>query len=188
MALLLAGCAEEKVREVQVTEEMKEEQVTEEKEMLVIESVFSNGERIPKKYTCDDQDISPPIVVKGISKDAKTIAIIVDDPDAPMGVFTHWLIWNIPAAETIFIPEGISKTAELSEPFRAIQGKNDFNEIGYDGPCPPSGEHTYRFKIYVLDAEIDLEAGKTKGELLKAMEGHVIQYGELRGVYKRLKN
>jgi len=151
---------------------------------ITVESVFSEGEWIPEKYTCDGQDISPPIELGGISANAKTIAIIMDDPDAPMGVFTHWLIWNIPASETVSIPEGIPKT-ELNEPFNASQGKNDFGKIGYNGPCPPAGEHRYFFKIYVLDTKINLEAGKTKTELLKAMEGHVIQYGELYGVYGR---
>ncbi len=169
--VLLAGCAGKGVDEKKPGE-------------IQVKSVFGDGERIPTKYTCDGEDVSPPLTIEGLASNAKSIAIIVDDPDAPMGVFTHWVIWNIPPVSRI--PEGIPKKAVINEPIKAVQGINDFGEIGYGGPCPPPGKpHTYRFKVYVLDTTLDLKPGATKEELEKAMEGHVIQYGELRGVYGR---
>lgn len=169
--VLLAGCAKNADEKKQL-------------EKIQVKSVFEDGERIPTKYTCDGEDVSPPLTIEGLSANAKSIAIIVDDPDAPVRVFTHWVIWNIPPV--LHIPEGIPKKEVVSEPIEAVQGINDFGEIGYGGPCPPSGKpHTYHFKVYVLDTMLDLKPGATKEELEKAMEGHLLQYGELRGVYGR---
>ena len=169
LVVLLMGCAEKEVVKVEKN--------------LEVRSVFKNGEFIPKKYTCDGEDVSPPLELVNLSPKAKSIAIIVEDPDAPMGTFTHWIIWNIPPMNDI--PEGIPKGKEISEPFKAYQGRNDFGEFGYGGPCPPKGKpHRYLFKVYVLDTTLDLKDA-TKDELLKAMEGHVIQYGELVGLYGR---
>jgi len=171
-AVLFAGCvknADESVKGV---------------EKIQVKSVFGDGERIPTKYTCDGEDVSPPLTIEGISPNAKSIAIIVDDPDAPVRVFTHWVIWNIPPVSEI--PEAIPRKEVVSEPIKAVQGKNDFGDVGYGGPCPPPGKpHTYRFKVYVLDTMLDLKPRSSKEELEKAMDGHVIQYGELRGVYGR---
>ena len=170
LAVLLLGCAQ------------KEEVVRLEKN-LEVRSVFENGEYIPKKYTCDGEDISPPLELVNLSPNAKSIAIIMDDPDAPLGTFTHWIIWNIPPTNKI--PEGIPKGKEISEPFKAYQGRNDFGDYGYGGPCPPRGKpHRYFFRVYVLDTVLDLKDA-TKDQLLKAIEGHVIQYGELMGLYGR---
>ncbi|HID42216.1 MAG TPA: YbhB/YbcL family Raf kinase inhibitor-like protein [Archaeoglobaceae archaeon] len=195
--LLLTGCAEQAEKELPETqpeskitpEETKvisESEVSEmESPVLKIESIFNNGGEISSKYTCDGMDVSPPLQISGVPDEAKTVAIIVDDPDAPVGVFTHWVIWNIPAEKTIVIPENIPKNSEIDEPIKAFQGKNDFGKIGYNGPCPPSGEHRYFFKVYALNTELDLRSGITKEELLRATEGHVIQYAELFGVYSR---
>ncbi len=152
--------------------EKKEEAV----ETIKVESpAFKNMERIPAKYTCDGEDLSPPLRIYGISDRAKSIAIIVDDPDAPLGTFVHWVVWNIEPMEEI--PENYESE---------YQGRNDFGNIGYNGPCPPKGEkHRYFFKVYVLDKKIELSKGATKKELLRAIEGHVIQKGELIGVYSR---
>ena len=128
----------------------------------------------PDKYTCNGLNISPKIEISGIDKKAKSIAIIMYDIDAD---FTHWLIWNIKAEEKLTIPEGIPKQRGIKEPIEAIQGKNDFGKIGYDGPCPPSGKHRYYFYVYVLDDFLDLNGGATKEELEKKMEGHIIQKG-----------
>jgi len=148
---------------------------------IEIKSVFKNNEKIPEKYTCDGEDISPPLELVNLSENAKSIAIIVDDPDAPFGTFNHWIIWNIPPTNKI--PEGIPEGKEIHTPFKAFQGKNDFGKYKYGGPCPPPGKpHRYFFKVYVLDTTLELKEG-TKEELLKAMEGHVIQYGELIGLY-----
>ncbi len=148
-----------------------------------VSSVFEDGGFIPAKYTCDGEDVNPPLRMSNLSENAKSLAIVVEDPDAPGGVFAHWIAWNIPPVGEI--PEGIPKEAKLSEPLKIVQGKNDFGRIGYNGPCPPGGVHHYHFKVYVLDTELKLEPGATKGELLKAMKGHVIQYGELVGLYSR---
>ncbi|WP_048165574.1 YbhB/YbcL family Raf kinase inhibitor-like protein [Palaeococcus pacificus] len=152
---------------------------------LKVSSVFKEGDVIPVKYTCEGADVSPPLKLEGLSKDAVSIAIIVDDPDAPIGTFVHWVAWNIPPMEEI--PEGIPKLRELSSPIEVVQGRNDFGRIGYNGPCPPRGHgiHHYHFKVYVLDTKLDLSSGATKSELEKAMEGHVIQKGELIGLYER---
>ena len=132
-------------------------------------------DRIPDEYTCQGIDVSPSIEIQGLN--ATSMAVIVDDPDAPSSAFTHWLIWNIPPIDVI--PKAIAKTATLKEPFRAMQGTNDFGEIGYAGPCPPSGKpHRYFFRVFGLDRMLDLSAGATVADLEKAMKGHVLQKGE----------
>ena len=151
------------------------------KKELVVKLEF---DKFPAKYTCDGEDISPKILIEGLSEEVKSIAIIMDDPDAPFRTFTHWLIWNI--EPTNEIPENIPKEKEISEPIKAKQGINDFGEIGYGGPCPPAGKpHHYHIKVYALDTMLDLEAGADKKSLEKAMEGHIIQYGEAVATYER---
>lgn len=140
--------------------------------------------KFPVRYTCDGEDISPKIEIYGVSDEVKSLAIIVDDPDAPLGTFNHWVIWNIKPTNTI--PEGIPKEHVLTDPIEAVQGKNDFGKIGYNGPCPPPGKaHRYFFKVYALDTLLDLKAGSTKKELEKAIEGHILQYGEAVAMYGR---
>jgi len=167
--VLLAGCVKEK----------------EEVMPLKVSSVFQEGERIPAKYTCEGEDVSPPLKIEGIDSKAVSIAIIVDDPDAPIGTFTHWVAWNIPPVDEI--PENIPKKEVVESPVKMHQGRNDFGRIGYNGPCPPRGHgvHHYHFKVFALDTVLDLKPGSGKRELEKAMEGHVIQKGELVGVYER---
>jgi len=152
---------------------------------LVIKSAFEDGGYIPEEYTADGRDISPPLIIENVPAEAETLAVIVDDPDAPNGTFTHWLIWNIPAAVSE-ISKDIEKKEEVKELKGALQGKNDFNELGYLGPAPPSGVHTYRFYVYALDDQLDLKAGADKETLLRAMEGHVLQKAVLKGEYTRL--
>ncbi len=158
---------------------------TEVSEMLEVKSVFGNGEKIPAKYTCEGEDVSPPLILEGVDKNAVSIAIIVDDPDAPIGVFTHWVAWNIPPVSEI--PENVPKADTLSSPIKIVQGKNDFGKIGYNGPCPPRGHgvHHYHFKVYVLDTTFDLKLGSSKRDLENAMKGHILQKGELVGIYER---
>ncbi|MFP4372585.1 MAG: YbhB/YbcL family Raf kinase inhibitor-like protein [Halanaerobium sp.] len=151
---------------------------------LVIKSAFEDGGFIPEEYTADGRDISPPLIIENIPAEAETLAVIVDDPDAPAGTFTHWLIWNIPA-DLSQISKNIERKENVKGLNGASQGKNDFNELGYRGPAPPSGVHTYRFYVYALDAQLDLEAGADKETLLKAMEGHVLQKAVLKGEYAR---
>lgn len=144
---------------------------------------FSNGETIPSKYTSDGQDISPPLNISGA--DGETLVIIMDDPDAPGGTFTHWLIWNIPA-ETQEISEGIPQQERVSELGNAAQGANDFGEIGYGGPKPPKGErHEYRITVYTLDKKLNLSPGATKKELKESMEDQILQKNRISGFYER---
>jgi len=144
--------------------------------------VIIEFKEFPEKYTCMGENISPEIRIEGINESVKSIAIILDDTDAPSGKFTHWLIWNIEPTE--IIPEGIPKERKVKELINAIQGENDFGKIGYDGPCPPAGLHHYHFRVYGLDTMLDLKSGNRKA-LENAMEGHIIQYGEVTATYKR---
>jgi Raf kinase inhibitor-like YbhB/YbcL family protein len=150
--------------------------------MKITSSAFANNGMIPSKYTCDGEDISPPLQWDGIPEGTKSIALICDDPDAPMGTFVHWVLYNLPA-ETTELAENMPTDKELSNGAR--QGMTDFRKTGYGGPCPPSGTHRYFFKIYALDTKLDLAAGASKSQLLKAMEKHILAQGELVGKYKR---
>lgn len=139
-------------------------------------------DRIPDEYTCLGMDLSPRIEIQGLN--ATSIAVIVDDPDAPSATFTHWLIWNIPPIDVI--PKAIAKSATLKEPFRALQGMNDFGEIGYAGPCPPPGKpHRYFFRAFGLNRMLNLPAGATVTDLEKAMQGHLLQKGEAVATFGR---
>jgi hypothetical protein len=146
---------------------------------------FKEGEPIPPRYSCEDVDISPPLnwdesQVK-IPNDG-SLAIILDDPDAPGGTWVHWVIFNLPP-QTDSLPEMIMQREELEN--GALQGTNSWGTIGYRGPCPSRGTHRYFFKIYALDTKLDLPAGSTKQELLKAMKGHLVDEGQLKGTYTR---
>ncbi len=145
-------------------------------------AAFEEGGMIPKKYTCDGPDVSPPLTWTSAPAGTKSLALICDDPDAPVATWVHWVLFNLPA-DTTKLPESVPPQETLES--RAKQGTNDFRKTGYGGPCPPSGTHRYYFKLYALDTEIDLEAGITKKDLLKAMEGHIIGEGQLMGRYKR---
>lgn len=149
---------------------------------LKVSSVFSNNDFIPVKYTCDGQDISPEIRIENVPSNAKSLVLINDDPDAPMGTWDHWILFNIPPSYTV-IPEGIKPEREFSNGMR--HGLNSWGKVGYGGPCPPSGVHRYYFRVYALDTVLDLPPGVSKSKLLKAMEGHVIAKGELMGRYSR---
>jgi hypothetical protein len=143
---------------------------------------FKEGESIPRQYTCDGINISPPLEWSGVPKTAKTIAVIVEDPDAPGGTWVHWVLYDLPA-DNIGIVENLPATEKLVA--GGFQGTNDFGKIGYGGPCPPSGTHRYFFKIFAVDSELSLPAGATKDKVLKAMEGHVLADGQLMGTYVR---
>jgi Raf kinase inhibitor-like YbhB/YbcL family protein len=151
-------------------------------EIKVKSSAFEEGCMIPSKYTCDGEDISPPIEVHGIPEGTKSIALISDDPDAPMGTWIHWVLYNLPA-DTRQLEEDITSDEVL--PNGAKQGTTDFGGIGYGGPCPPSGTHRYFFKVYALDTQVEPAPGATKEQLLTAMEGHILAQGQLMGKYKR---
>lgn len=146
--------------------------------MKITSSAFQEGGNIPSKFTCDGGDTTPPLQIAEVPSGAKSLALVVDDPDAPSGLFTHWMVWNI-SPQT-------SAIAEASAP-KGIHGTNDFGKSGYGGPCPPSGTHRYYFKIFALDRELDLPPGTKRSQLDAAMKGHVVAQGELMGRYSRKK-
>src|SRR5437016_10315757 len=143
--------------------------------MKITSSAFQEGGTIPEKFSKNGQNVSPELRIEGTPAEAKSLALIVDDPDAPVGLFTHWLVWNIDPKTT--------QIAENSVPKSAVQGTNDFPNLGYGGPQPPSGTHRYYFKIFALDQTLDLPSGAKRRELDKAMSGHVIAQGQLVGRY-----
>ncbi len=187
--LAMCGCAQNRqappqTPEIQVSETTGIEKPT--LKTLKIKTAFENGGRIPRKYTCDGIDISPPIEIYGIERGVKSIVIIFDDPDAPHGVFTHWLAWNITwnSSNSLKIPEGVPRKRVVEiDGLRMVQGKNDFGKIGYGGPCPPSGTHRYFLKVYAIDTY--LRGDYSRKELLKIVDSHTVQYGEVYGVYGR---
>lgn len=150
--------------------------------MEIKSSAFKEGALIPAKYTCDNIDVSPPLEWSKGPAETKTFALICDDPDAPMGTYVHWVIFNIPG-DIKELAENVPGTDRLKNGAR--QGKNDFGKTGYGGPCPPGGTHRYYFKLYALDKELDSVQGITKKDLLKEMAGHVLAEAQLMGRYKR---
>lgn len=145
--------------------------------------VFQEGEGIPAKYSCEGQDISPPLAWGEPPADTNSFALIVDDPDAPGRVFTHWVLFNLPA-DSRELPEAVPTQPQLSS--SALQGKNDFGKTGYGGPCPPPGRpHRYQFTLYALDQLLDLKSGASKQQVLEAMQGHILDKGQLTGTYQR---
>ena len=183
IVLPLAGCAN---RSQLVTQPPPANTSTNNKaEIKLTSSAFSEGQPIPRAYTCDGVNISPPLEWSGVPKTARTIAIVCDDPDAPDapgGTWVHWVLYNLPA-DNIGLVENLPATERLKA--GGFQGTNDFGKIGYGGPCPPSGTHRYFFHVYALDSELPLNAGTTKAELMKAMEGHTLLQGQLMGTYRR---
>ncbi|MDR4508616.1 MAG: YbhB/YbcL family Raf kinase inhibitor-like protein [Candidatus Brocadiaceae bacterium] len=151
-------------------------------EIEVKSAAFDEGGMIPKKYTCDGEDISPPLSWSAVPSGTKSIALISDDPDAPMGTWVHWVLYDLPA-NIQELPENIPSLKMLEN--GAKQGITDFGTIGYGGPCPPGGTHRYYFKLYALNKKLDLKAGITKKQLLEAMKGHILAEGQLMGKYKR---
>ena len=144
-------------------------------DLIVRSPVFENNKPIPRKYSCDGDEVNPPLTIEGVPSTAKTLALVVDDPDAPRGTFDHWIVWNIPLG---------GKIIEDSVP--GTQGLNSAGQPNYVGMCPPSGTHRYFFKVYALDTKLDLKANAThKKDLENAMQGHVLAKGELIGLYQR---
>lgn len=142
--------------------------------LKVSSSAFNENELIPVKYTCDGANISPPLNIDHIPEEAKSLAIIVDDPDAPVSTWVHWVMWNIPVTHQV-----------KENKAHGIQGINDFGKHKYQGPCPPGGIHRYFFKVYALDDLIELPENTNKHQLEKAMSEHIIAFGELVGIYAR---
>ncbi len=153
--------------------------------LAVTSSAFRANHAVPREHTCDGQDRSPALAWSGAPEAARGFAVVMDDPDAPRGTWVHWVLWNLPAA-TSALPAGVPPDERLESGAR--QGRNDFRRIGWGGPCPPPGPaHHYSFRVYALDALLDLEPGATKADLERAMRGHVLAQGELVGTYSRLR-
>jgi hypothetical protein len=150
--------------------------------ITITSGAFKEGQMIPAKYTCDGEDVSPPLKWEPVPKGTKSFALISDDPDTPIGIWIHWVMWNIPA-DANELAENIQPVKELPDGSR--QGVNDSREYGYGGPCPPRGVHRYYFKIYALDTMLDLPDETTKQKLLDAMKGHILAEGSLMGKYQR---
>jgi Raf kinase inhibitor-like YbhB/YbcL family protein len=147
-------------------------------------TAFSEGGMIPKKFTCDGPDVSPQLSWKDAPIGTQSFAVVMDDPDAPVGTWVHWVLYNLPASAKE-LPEGVEKQEQLAGG-GALQGRNDFRRIGYGGPCPPPGKpHRYYFKLYALDTKLDLKAGATKADLERAMKGHILGQTQLVGRYGR---
>lgn len=148
----------------------------------VTSAAFEAGGAIPAKHTCDGANVSPPLAWTAAPAGTRSFALIVDDPDAPSGTFTHWVLFNLPASAT-GLPEAVPPRPVLDDGAR--QGTSSFRRVGYGGPCPPRGTHRYFFKLYALDAMLDLESGAAKDDLTAAMRDHVLDEGELMGRYAR---
>ncbi|KPJ85015.1 hypothetical protein AMJ57_04760 [Parcubacteria bacterium SG8_24] len=145
--------------------------------MKIQSPAFAAGSAIPSEHTCDGEDVSPPLFIDDLPEGTESLVLVVDDPDAPMGTWVHWTVWNIS-------PE-VGEVAEGEVPAEGIEGITSFGRAGYGGPCPPSGEHRYFFRLYALDTLLDLAGSADIGELEAAMEGHVLDSAETMGVYSR---
>jgi hypothetical protein len=168
--ILPAGCASKEQSQVQST-------------FSLSSAAFQDGGIIPDKYTCQGQNVSPPLSWGEPSAGTQSLALIVEDLDSPGGRFTHWVIFNIPL-DIRELNEAVSPQSRL--PGGALEGKNDFGKSGYGGPCPPSGKpHRYQFTLYALDTALNLEAGASKRQVLDALEGHTLARGQLTGLYQR---
>jgi Raf kinase inhibitor-like YbhB/YbcL family protein len=148
----------------------------------ITSNAFAYGEPIPVKYTCDGEDLSPPLDWRDPPEGTRSFTLISDDPDAPVGTWVHWVLFNLPA-ETRSLPEAIPSNAKLPE--GGQHGQNSWRRLGYGGPCPPSGTHRYFFKLYALDTILGLDTGADKQQVLEAMEGHILAQVEAMGVYSR---
>lgn len=148
----------------------------------LISAAFSEGAMIPTRYTCDGEDVSPPLSWTELPPETGSFALICEDPDAPVGTWDHWVLFNIPASAT-GLPEAVSATATLDD--GSVHGNNSWGRLGYGGPCPPGGTHRYIFSLFALDIKLDLKSGATKSGLLKAMEGHILARTRLMGKYRR---
>jgi Raf kinase inhibitor-like YbhB/YbcL family protein len=149
--------------------------------LQLLSTAFSEGATIPRQYTCDGKDVSPPLSWSGVPEGAKSLALICDDPDASK-TWVHWVIFDLPPAGK-GLPEGLTKSAEVAG--GGTQGTNDFRKVGYGGPCPPSGTHRYFFKLYALDTQVKLHSDATKADLERAMKGHILAEATLMGRYAR---
>ena len=153
--------------------------------LMLSSSAFSSGAEVPKKFTCDGANLSPPLSWSGAPPGTVSFALIADDPDAPGGTWLHWVLFNVPGTAAA-LPEALAGSGELRQLGAALQGRNDFGKLGYGGPCPPPGRaHRYFFRLYALDSSLPLKAGAARREVEAAMRGHVLGEATLMGTYAR---
>lgn len=155
--------------------------------MDVTSPVLEDGGEIPERFTCEGEDLSPTLRIQGVPDEAETLAVIVDDPDAPRPEpWVHWLIWNLPAG-TDELPEGYPPSGSGSTVAQARQGENDFGDVRYGGPCPPPGHgtHRYRFHVYAMDTELEIPEGSSRAELEKVIQGRILDEAKLVGTFER---
>jgi len=181
LALAVTACGNGEEMREPVEAELGEEETAVSLELM--STAIDEGAPIPVEFTCDGDNLSPPLNWTGVPPGTRSLALVVDDPDAPRGTWVHWVVYDIPR-DVVDLPEALPDDREL--PFGARHGTNDFKNLGYGGPCPPpGGPHRYFFKLYALDRALNLEPGSTKQELLSAMEGHILAEGQLMGSYQR---
>jgi len=156
---------------------VKSKEISKMSALKISSPVFGNNGNIPAKYTCTGKDVNPPLLIEDVPAKAKSLALIVDDPDAPGGTWVHWVLWNI--------SPGTGEIRENSVPVGAAQGLNDFRVREYRGPCPPSGTHRYFFKVYALDALLNLSTNSTKSDVEKTIKGHIIEQAQIIGLYRK---
>ena len=176
LVVVLAACSQaEQPTAIPSTQEQKSLEVV---TLKLSSPAFEHNAIIPKKFTCEGQDVNPELNIEGVPDNAKSLVLIADDPDAPPKVWEHWTVWNIPADTT--------KIAENSVPSGAVQGMNDFQRVEWGGPCPPPGKvHHYNFKLYALDTTLSLESSSTKADVEQVMQGHILEETVLIGTYER---
>lgn len=180
--LLFNSCQKKETGTAQNVDKKNINQERSKTEMLITSSSFKEGGMIPAKYTCDGENISPPLEWSQIPEGTKSFALISDDPDAPAGDWVHWVLYNLPPSVTSLV-ENILKEKTLEN--GAKQGINDFRKTGYDGPCPPGGTHRYFFKLFALDTMLEEKENMTKSDLLNVMKGHILSNAQLIGKYSR---
>ncbi|MHC5538186.1 YbhB/YbcL family Raf kinase inhibitor-like protein [Singulisphaera rosea] len=155
--------------------------------MTLKSPAFANGEEIPKANTCAGKDASPPLAWSGAPESVRSFAVLCDDPRTPQGIFTHWIVYNIPAA-TKELPEGLAPEPQVklgTSGTGVMQGLNDFGKVGYGGPCPPSGSHRYLFRVYALDTTLNLAPGASREQFIQAITDHIVVEGRLSGISTR---
>lgn len=172
--IFIVGCSTKTQKEEIIQENMKI--IGGVVKMKLTSPAFENNQEMPSEYTCDGANIVPELNILEVPENAKSLALIMDDPDAPAGTWVHWIVWNI--------PPNTKTIAKGTEP-QGTQGITSFGKVGYGGPCPPFGTHRYFFKLYALDITLDLKEGSTKEKLEAVMDGHIIEKTELMGPYKR---
>ena len=151
--------------------------------LTISSPAFQEGDKIPMKFTCEGEDISPELTWNKPPEETKSLTLLVDDPDAPDGVFTHWVLFNLPA-DKMMLPQGVPTQGRL--PDGSLQGKNEFGKIGYSGPCPPQGRpHRYQFTLYALDRPLNLKSVVTKKQVVDTMRGHILAHDQITGIYQR---